>query len=278
MSMPLRFICAAVLFGIVSTAGCGLEKSSIYFPDRGITTLPSDVGLAYENLYLTTEDGVRINAWYVPRPGSDTMILWFHGNAGNLSSRVESVLLFHRNLEANILILDYRQYGKSEGRISEAGTYLDATAAFDYLAERAGVDQGRLIVFGQSLGSAVAVELATRRRVSGLILEAPFTSIRDMARSSVPWLPLGPLLSIRYDSLSKIGRIGAPLLVLHGNRDRVVPYDQGRRIYDAAPDPKVFYTIPGAGHNDTLAVGGRAYFDAIRTFITDLPDAEGNPD
>jgi fermentation-respiration switch protein FrsA (DUF1100 family) len=252
-------------------AACGLEKEFIFLPDREITYNPSDVGLPFENLTLTTADGVDINGWFIPATGARTTLLWFHGNGGNLSNRVDSIRTFRQYLNLNILMIDYRQYGESGGRISEEGTYRDADAAFDYLTKNPEVDPARIVVFGQSLGSAVAVDLAVRRRFSGLILVAPFTSIRDMAREDLPWLPIWGLLKIRYDSLSKIKRIDMPLLVLHGDRDEVVPYAQGKRLFEAAREPKTFYTIPGAGHNNTFRVGGEAYFSEIRNFIDGLP-------
>ena len=254
----------------ITGAGCGLENGSIFFPDQGITKTPSDVGLKYEDLYITTPDGIRINAWFVPFPDSRTSILWFHGNGGNLSHRVQSILLSRAKLQINILMIDYRQYGKSEGNISEEGTYQDAVAAYDYLANRRELDTDPIIIYGHSLGAAVAVELATRRPAQGLILEAPFTSIKDMAKETLPWLPIGPLLLTRYDSYSKMDRIGTPLLVLHGDQDETVPYEHGRRIFEAAKEPKTFYTIPGSGHNNARIIGGKPYFEVIRRFIDSL--------
>lgn len=178
---------------------------------------------------------------------------------------------FHHALQANLFIIDYRGYGRSGGRVSEGGTYRDATAAYDYLLTRSDVDPERIIPFGVSLGAAVAVELALQRPVQALILEAPFASIREMARIVAPWIPIGPFITTRYDTLSKIGRLSIPILILHGDRDDIVPLTQSRRVFEAAREPKAFYTIPGAGHNDTDAVGGGAYFKAISDFIAPLP-------
>ncbi len=250
--------------------GCGLEKGSIYFPDRSIRNIPSDIGLSYEDLYFDTSDGVRINGWFVPHPKGDTTLLWFHGNSGNLGGRIIPIEKFHRHLKVNILAIDYRGYGRSEGTLSEEGTYLDAVGAYDYLTTRPDIDAGRIIVFGRSLGTAVAVELATRRNPYGLILEAPFSSVRDMARKTFPWLPIGSFLKIHYDSLSKMPQLKVPLLVLHGDQDNIVPYTQGRRVFEAAPEPKTFYTIQGAGHNNTHRKGGGEYFRTISGFIEKL--------
>jgi hypothetical protein len=250
--------------------GCGIEKKFIFFPDKKILETPADISLAYEDIYLLTPDGIKINGWFVPFLGARSTLLWFHGNAGNLSHRVDQLRHIHRKLKLNVLMIDYREYGRSEGSVTEEGTYQDALASYDYLATRTDIDPKRIVVFGQSLGAAVAVELAIQRKVYGLILEAPFTSIKDMARVTLPWLPIGPLLTTRYDSLSKIGRIEAPLLILHGDRDEIIPYSQGRQIFEVARESKTFYTITAAGHNDTYVVGGQSYFEAIAYFISGL--------
>jgi uncharacterized protein len=247
-----------------------MDRSFIFFPDKLVLMTPEQAGLPFEDLYLSTADGVRINGWYVPYAGSKMTLLWFHGNAGNLGHRVDQLRYLHREVGINILMIDYREYGKSEGRVSEVGTYEDALAAYDYLSKRPESDSSKVVAYGQSLGSAVAVELALRRKLFGLILEAPFISIQAMGKFHYPWLPLGGLLSTRYDSLSKIAKIHVPLLVLHGDQDEIVPYDHGRMIYEAGHDPKQFYTIRGARHNDTYVIGGKGYFKALSDFIENL--------
>lgn len=263
-------IIGMALVAALGSTGCPMEKSLIFFPERTIFLTPADVGLAFEDLYITTSDGVRINGWFVPSGSARTTLLWFHGNGGNLSHRVDQLRWMHRELQAHILMIDYREYGRSDGSVSEEGTYLDALASYDYLLTRTDIDPARIVAYGQSLGAGVAVELAAHRKVIGLILEAPFTSVREMARFHYPWLPIGGLLSTRYDSLSKIGRLEVPLLVLHGNRDEIVPYAQGQKMFEAAREPKTFYTIQGAGHNDTYEVGGKGYFKAIARFLEGL--------
>lgn len=245
-------------------------KSLIFFPEKEIIQTPADAGLPFEDLAIDTADGVKINGWFVPSSGARTTLLWLHGNGGNISHRVGRIRRFHDVLKVNILMIDYRGYGRSGGRISEEGTYLDGVAAYDYLLTRSDVDPARIIPFGESLGAGVAVELSLQRKVQGLILEAPFASIREMARVVVPWLPIGPLITTRYDNLSKMSRLEIPLLILHGDRDEVVPFAQGRKVFEAAREPKVFYTIPGAGHNNTDRVGGQPYLQAISHFIEQL--------
>ncbi|HET6370512.1 MAG TPA: alpha/beta hydrolase [Nitrospiria bacterium] len=258
-----------ILVELFST-GCPMEKSFIFFPEKEIVETPADAGLAFDDVYLKTSDGVKINGWFVPSAGSRTTLLWFHGNAGNIGHRVDPIRRLHDALNVNILMIDYREYGKSNGEVSEEGTYRDAIAAYDYLLTRSDVDPKRIVLFGQSLGAGVAVELALKRKAAGLILEAPFTSIAAMAKAAFPWLPIGGLLSTRYDNLSKIARVNVPLLILQGDRDEVVPYAQGRQLFEAAKEPKTFYTIQGAGHNDTYLIGGEPYHRALFRFIERL--------
>ncbi|MBI3803263.1 MAG: alpha/beta hydrolase [Nitrospirae bacterium] len=248
-------------------------KSFIFFPEKEIMQTPADAGLPFEELYLDTADGVKINGWFVPYPGAQTTLLWLHGNGGNISYVVGRIRRFAPGLKCNILVIDYRGYGRSGGEISEEGTYRDAQAAYDYLRARPDVDPSRIVLLGVSLGAGVATELALQRPVQGLILEAPFASIREMARIVAPYIPIGPLLTTRYDNLAKIGQVAVPLLIVHGDQDEVVPFEQGRMLFAAAREPKQFYTIPGAGHNNTDAVGGAAYFEQIAQFIATLPPA-----
>jgi fermentation-respiration switch protein FrsA (DUF1100 family) len=236
---------------------------------------PTSVGLSFEDLYISTSDGIRINGWYVPFPDAKVTLLWFHGNAGNLTHRVDQLRDLHHELGVNVLMMDYREYGRSEGEVTEEGTYQDALAAYDYLVNRPGLDPLRIVVYGQSLGAAVAVDLAVNRRVHGLVLEAPFASIRAMAAFHYPWIPFGKFLSTRYDSLGKIGKVDIPLLILHGDQDEIVPYGQGKNLYEAANSPKQFYTISGAGHNDVYIVGGARYFRVVRDFIQGLGKKSG---
>ena len=252
-----------------------LDKQFIFFPERELVGAPVDVGLEYENVLFSTYDGVRLHGWFVPGE-SDTTLLWFHGNAGNIGHRIDNLLMLHQRLGVNVFIFDYRGYGLSEGSASEQGTYLDGEAALEHLRSQKGLDLGQeIVLFGRSLGCAVAVEMATRHNVRGVILESPFTSVHAMAERAYPHLPvrmLMPLVQTRYDSLSKIKDVRSPVMVVHGDRDDIVPIDLGRDLFDAANGPKRFYTIEGAGHNDTYLVGGDAYFQALKEFLDD-PEA-----
>lgn len=244
-----------------------MEEKFIFYPSDKIDETPRDHGLAFDDIYFATTDGVRLNGWFVPYPGAQTTLLWFHGNAGNISHRLENIKLLHDKVKINVFIFDYRGYGRSGGNVSEEGTYRDGEAALNYLRTREDVGKERIVFFGRSLGAAVAVELATREKCLALILETPFASIREMAKVVFPLLPIGPLLRTRYDVVEKIRKVKVPVLVLHGDRDEVVPFEQGKKVFEAAPNPKEFYTIRGAHHNDTYIVGGEAYFAVLKNFI-----------
>ncbi|HEY2942777.1 MAG TPA: alpha/beta hydrolase [Vicinamibacteria bacterium] len=251
------------------------EKRLIYFPFRDLEVTPKELGLRYEEARLVAEDGVTLHGWFLPVEGSRFTVLVCHGNAGNISHRLDRALLMHAKLKTDVFLFDYRGYGLSEGAPDEQGTYRDARAAHRYLSTARGVVPGSLIIFGESLGAAVALQLALEVPARALVLEAPFTSIADMAGSVLPFLPVGRLLRTRYDNLAKIGGLRMPLLVLHGDRDTTVPFAQGRRLFEAAPEPKQFFPIPGAGHNDTYFIGGDAYWQAWSEFLEELAEAGG---
>ena len=253
-----------------------IEKGLIFHPDKGNDSITPDAyGIEYDDVTFRTEDGLNLHGWFVPgkksSPDEDLhTLLWFHGNAGNINHRLGNIKMLHERVPVNVFIIDYRQYGRSEGKISEKGTYIDARAALAHLHSRKEINQEKIIFFGRSLGSAVAVELALKEKCRALILETPFTSILEMGKKLYPFLPVSLLLKTKYDSLSKIRNIKVPILIMHGDKDDLVPFEHGKRLYDMANEPKEFYTIPGAGHNDTHIVGGDEYFDVIRNFVKKL--------
>jgi fermentation-respiration switch protein FrsA (DUF1100 family) len=243
-----------------------LVESMIFYPVPGVDITPEQLGVSGEEVFFTTEDGVRIHAFYLPAPGARRALLFLHGNAGNASHRLPNAAELV-NLECSVLVIDYRGYGLSEGRATEAGVYADARAGLAHLVEQRGFPENRIIVFGRSLGGAVAVDLAQGREFAGVILESTFPSIADVASNGPAGALFGALAGKRFDSASKIGRIRAPLLYFHGDRDGVIPYELGRRLFDIAPEPKAFETVHGAGHNDLTQIGGRPYFERIRRFL-----------
>jgi hypothetical protein len=267
----------AALVAIVAALMLLFERRLIYFPLREHDATPRGLGLAHEELALVAEDGVRLHGWFLPVAGSRLTLLVCHGNAGNVSHRLDRALLAQARLGADVLLFDYRGYGRSEGSPDEEGTYRDARAAWRWLVAR-GQRPGRIVIFGESLGAAVALQLALDTEgARALVLESPFASIPAMARAVYPFLPVWPLVRTRYDNLGKVRRLRAPVLVVHGERDDIVPFAQGRRVFDAAPEPKRFYAIPGAAHNDTYVVGGEAYWRVLREFLEDPGVEPGSP-
>jgi pimeloyl-ACP methyl ester carboxylesterase len=237
----------------------------IFQPTPGVDLAPEALGIEAESLFLTTEDGVRIHAFFLPAPGATRSLLFLHGNAGNASHRLPNAADLAA-LGADVLLLDYRGYGLSEGRPDEEGVYADARAGLEHLQVSRNFPPERIVVFGRSLGGAVAVDLAVERPLAGLILESTFTSVADVAREATG-IPLGALIGRRFPADEKIRRVRCPILFFHGDRDRIVPFQLGRRLFAAAPEPKTFEIIAGAGHNDTTLVGGAGYFQRIGRFL-----------
>lgn len=257
-----------------------MEAKLIYFPAElpaGWTAAAPGIlpaGLSAEECRFDASDGVRLHGlWCRPagvpeNPEGRRVLLWFHGNAGNLADRLDMVDAMCR-MPATIFIIDYRGYGLSGGKPSEQGLYRDAQAAWDYLTAERNVGPGRIVLFGKSLGGAVAIDLAARVRPAGLIVQSSFTSVPDMAAVAMPFVPRF-LVRTKMDSISKIRNIRCPKLFIHSPADEIIPYAMGRRLFEAAPGPKAFHEVPGAGHNETWLVGGEAYLDAIRRFIKGL--------
>lgn len=255
---------------IPAPVSAALESAYIFFPDSELVMTPADAGLAYEEVSFAAADGTALHGWFVPGRPELPALLFCHGNAGNISHRVDNLRLLHR-LGLNVLIFDYRGYGRSSGRPTEEGTYNDARGALAWL-ERRGWGPDRTILFGRSLGAAVALQLALEVSPAGVILESPFTSVAAMGRHHSPilWLLAGWLLNARYDNLEKIVHLKAPLMILHGDADDIVPARMGRALYEKAPEPKRFHLLPGAGHNDSYEVGGDAYWSYWRDFVEDV--------
>jgi uncharacterized protein len=238
------------------------QRQILYLPDK---TRPELAGLAefgVREVTLSTDDGLSLLSWYRPgRPGRP-VIAYFHGNGGHIGYRFERLLRFARE-GYGVLMLEYRGYGGNPGTPTEAGFYTDARAALAFL-DREAVAPNRLVLYGESLGSGVAVELAAQHSIAALILEAPPTSVAEVAQCHFPYVPAARLVIDRFDSLSRIGRVKAPILILHGERDRVVPIRFGRALLDAAPEPKEGWFAPEAGHEDLARYGS---LDAVVAFI-----------
>jgi fermentation-respiration switch protein FrsA (DUF1100 family) len=241
-----------------------LQEDFIFYPDNYFIGDPAGWGMPFEDVIFPSADGLKLHGWFVPAKG-DITLLWCHGNAGNISYRLDNLKLMHQRLGVNMFLFDYRGYGLSQGKPTEEGTYLDAEAALEYLHGRNDIDAKAIVIFGRSLGGAVAVDLASKHPCLGLILESTFSSVGALFPGLV-----AEVLPIEYSSISKIGSIKAPLLMLHGDIDEVVPYPSGQELFEAANEPKEFYTIVGAGHNDTYITGGEDYIAVLERFIAGL--------
>ena len=247
------------------------QPSMIFFPQKELDETPAAWGLEYEEISLLTADNVKLHGWYLPDPGSRKALLFFHGNAGNISHRGSSVEIFHR-LGMNVLIFDYRGFGTSQGEPDESGLYEDARAAWRFLQEEKGFDSKDIILFGRSLGGAVASKLASEVHPAGLILESSFSSARDMADAIMPLISRVVFLRFNLNTLNIIDRIRCPLLVLHGPQDEVIPFRQGEKILKAAREPKTFVTLQG-GHNGGYLLSQPAYEQALEAFIRTISDS-----
>jgi fermentation-respiration switch protein FrsA (DUF1100 family) len=241
-----------------------MERRFLYFPIRTLASEPADYGLRAEELRLTASDGVKLRGWWI-RARGELVLLLFHGNGGNVSHRLERAKLFAEALGVDLFLVDYRGYGLSEGTPSESGLYRDGLAIYD-AARASGFPPERIVLHGESLGCAVAIEVALRRPAAKVVLETPFLSVPALARKHYPFVPTFFVRS-RFDAASKIGRVAPPKLFLVAERDEIAPPEQGRALYERAAPPKELSVIPGAGHNDTYSTGGAAYLATWRRFL-----------
>lgn len=242
-----------------------VERKGLYYPLRTIEATPEDIGLYYEDMVVSTSDGVDINFWYIPADHPRATIIFCHGNGGNIGHRLEKIQILH-DLNLSVLIFDYRGYGSSGGRPSEEGLYRDAAAVAGYLLNVRMIPGERTVVFGESLGSSVAVDLASRHDLAGIIIEGGFTTARDVAKRIFPFIP-GFVYKSRFDSLEKIGEVRAPKLILHSSEDEIIPYELGKKLFDAASGPKEFVMLKG-GHNDAFLVSREVYTREIDSFFS----------
>lgn len=248
-----------------------LEYRSIFYPSRKILATPADIGLSFEDVYLKTQDGVTIHGWFIPSAGAKATLIFLHGNAGNIGDRLEKIQIF-QGLGLNVFIIDYRGYGKSEGRPTEAGIYKDALAAYDHLLSRRDVDPNRVIAYGASLGGTAAVDLATKRRLYALIVDSSFTHAVDMAKRIYPFIP-SFLVGIKMDNIGKIKTITIPKLFIHSKDDEIVPLELGRRLFEAAAPPKEFLEITG-GHNEGYSESQEKIIRGMELFLNDCGENE----
>lgn len=264
--------------GLVAYFGfCALiyfnQSEMLFYPDisgRGLVTTPLSRGMQYDNIELMTSDHIKLHGWFIfadttPENKKAATVLFFHGNAGNISHRMNSIEQFHQ-LGLNVFIIDYRGYGLSKGKITEAGTYRDAEAAWLYLTKNRALSESEIIIFGRSLGGSVAAWLAYKVTPAGLIVESVFSSVPSMGQRLYPFLPVHLLSRFQYHTKKYIKTINCPVLVAHSPDDEIIPFEEGMDVFNAAPEPKQFLSMRG-GHNNGFIVSGSDYINGIESFI-----------
>jgi fermentation-respiration switch protein FrsA (DUF1100 family) len=266
-------IVAVVIVTLVASGLLGLlwsqQRRLIYFPSAGPVPPAATVLPGARDVVIRTADGLDLGAWFLPGAAGPAVLV-LSGNGGDRTMRAPLAAALHR-MGLSVLLLDYRGYGGNPGRPTEEGLAADANAARDWLAGQPEVDQDRIAYFGESLGGAVAVGLAVERPPAALVLRSTFTSLADVAAVHYPWLPVSRLLLDRYPSVDRIAALSAPLLVIAGDTDDIVPPSLTRRLYDAAPEPKQFVSIAGVGHNDPALLAGQQMMTAVEQFLRRTP-------
>jgi fermentation-respiration switch protein FrsA (DUF1100 family) len=261
---------AAMAYGILVLVVFIMQPGLLYLADVGgreITATPADINLAYEEVHLVTADNVQLHGWYVPHPESRATVLFFHGNAGNISHRLHSISIFHQ-LRFSVFILDYRGYGQSEGHPTEQGTRQDANAGWQYLTQQRKLPAQQLILFGRSLGAAVAAELATRHRPAALIVESAFTSVPDIAADVYPWLPARWISRYSYNTREYLQQVTCPVLVVHSEQDDIIPFKHGQALFQVVGGVKDMLLLRG-GHNEGFWLSRETYMRGLERFIAD---------
>ena len=246
-----------------------IERRSIYFPSRVMETTPAAISLSFEDVNFRACDSVKLNGWFILHKDARDTVLFCHGNAGNISHRLEKIAIFH-NMGRNVFIFDYRGYGKSEGSPSEKGLYKDVEAAYRYLIDQRSISTDNIIAYGESLGGAIVIDLASKQKVKALIIEDTFSSVKDMVKIIYPFLPHF-ILQSKLDSVSKIRNIKVPKLIIHSVDDEIVPFNLGEKLFQAACPPKEFLKLRG-GHNSAFWDSRETFLSGISSFLKSLKD------
>lgn len=275
--MAPRLRCLFVLM-LATLGGCAaLEESLVFHPCPYPTGNWQPNSFDYEDAWFEAPDHTKLHGWFAQAPQPRAVVLYAHGNAGNVAGNSWIVKFFSEKMNCSVLVFDYRGYGKSEGKPSEAGVLADARAARKWLAQRAGVAEKDIVLVGHSLGGAVAVDLAAKDGARALVLESTFTSLPDMGQELAAGLPVRWLMEMRFDSLAQIGNYSGPLLQTHGDADRTIPFEQGKKLFDAAKGPKWFIPAPGRDHNSLPAGDYVAALDWFLDAINGLMPFESGP-
>lgn len=273
MTRPMRMLSRTAIVGLAVYVGLSLylyvfQTRYIYYPDlpsREVDASPRDVDLPFESLKISTGDGETLDGWFVPAPAATKTLLYLHGNGGNIGHRVDLIRTFH-SLGLNVLIFDYRGYGRSTGKPGEEGTYRDALAAWNHLTQERRIPAEHIVLYGESLGGSIAAWLAERHTPHALVIYAAFTSIRDIAAVLYPYLPTVLLARYRYDTKAALARVRCPVLILHSTEDEIIPYRHAQELLEVAPAPKKLVALRG-GHNDAVFVSDHAFEQALKEFL-----------
>ena len=260
----LLFILCGVYFGMLILLFL-MQSRLVYFPSKEIVCTPADIRLEYEEITMKTSDGINLNAWFVPAKSPTGTVLFCHGNGGNISYSLDVVETLNK-FNLNVLLFDYRGYGKSEGSPTENGTYTDADTAYRWLIKDKNIPESSIIVMGRSLGAAIAANLAKNHNPRILILESGFSSTADVASKQYPIFPVRLLCRYKYKTADYVKDIKCPLLVVHSPDDEIVPYSNGKKIFSSAKEPKEFLEIRGS-HNEGYSDSGDIYINGLRNFI-----------
>lgn len=245
-----------------------IQPAMLFIPYGSMNATPAEWGLEYEDVFFQTADHIQLHGWYIPGQNAKRTVLFFHGNAGNISHRGESIKIFHR-LGLNVFIPDYRGYGKSEGKPSEIGLYEDARSAWQYLLTQKGLQRENIILFGRSMGGAVATKLAADVQPGALILESVFSSINDMAKVIMPGLSRLIVRRFNFNNTAMIKQVYCPLLLMHSPDDEIIPFAQGQKVFQAASNPKKMIQLSG-DHNNGFLQSQPDYERHIENFIRSL--------
>ena len=237
----------------------------IFYPLKELNANPSNIGLEFENIYLITKDNIKIHGWFIPNNLTSKTILFFHGNAGNISYRIDIIEILS-TLNVNIFIIDYRGYGNSNGKPSEKGMYIDAITAYEYLINQKKIKPENIIIYGKSIGTTAAIDLASKVKIGKLIVDSGLTSAKDMSKIIIPFIPVYLFLNVKFNSIKKIANVNCPKLFIHSIDDKIIPFSMGQKLYEKANYPKKFYESTGS-HNDFLYINKNKINKILDKFI-----------
>jgi hypothetical protein len=260
----ILFILCGVYFGMLILLFI-MQSKLVYFPSKEIVCTPKDLRLEYEDVTLNTPDGLKLNAWFVPAKSPTGTVIFCHGNGGNICYSLDVAEVLNK-FNLNVLLFDYRGYGKSEGSPSENGTYTDAETAYQWLIKDKKIPENSIIIMGRSLGAAIAANLAKNHKPRMLILESGFSSTPDVAAKQYPIFPVRLLCRYKYKTAEYVKDVKCPLLIVHSPEDEIIPYPNAKRIFSSANEPKEFLEIRGS-HNEGYSDSGDLYTNGLRNFI-----------